>query len=77
MRRKSAANEIPVADLPDESIDGSIDGVAQIEEALDAGFLRDAVNALPAAVLAAVLLFLAVSAAMVAGNVKLRIENGE
>ena len=56
MRRKSATNEIPVADLPDESIDGPVDGVAQIEQALDAGFLRDAVNALPAEMREAVIL---------------------
>ena len=130
MRRKSATNEVPVAVLPDESIEGPVDGVAQIEQAIDAGVLRDAVNALPAemreavvlryfmdmplvqiakflslpvgtvksrlyyarvalakrigavakkpaAVLAAALLFLAVSAAVVVGNVKLRMENEE
>ena len=130
MRRKSVTNEVPVADLPDESIDGPVDGAAQIEQAIDAGVLRDAVNALPAemreavvlryfmdmplmqiakflslpvgtvksrlyyarvalskrlgavakkpaAVLAAALLFLAVSAAVVVGNVKLRMENEE
>ena len=130
MRRKSVTNEVPVAVLPDESIEGPVDGVAQIEQAIDAGVLRDAVNALPAemreavvlryfmdmplgqvakflslpvgtvksrlyyarvtlakrlgavvkkpaAVLAAALLFLAVSAAVVVGNVKLRMENEE
>ena len=130
MRRKSVTNEIPVAVLPDESIEGPVDGVAQIEQAIDAGVLRDAVNALPAemreavvlryfmdmplmqiakflslpvgtvksrlyyarvalakrlgavakkpaAVLAAALLFLAVSAAVLVGNAKLRIENEE
>ena len=46
-RRMSATNELPVADLPEVSAEGPVDGAAQIVQAVDAGILRDAVNALP------------------------------
>ena len=46
-RRKSATNEIPMADLPDESVEGPIDGASQIVQEVDAGILRAAVDALP------------------------------
>ena len=46
-RRKSATNEIPMADMPDESVEGPFDGTAKIVQEIDAGILRDAVNALP------------------------------
>ena len=47
LRRKSATNEIPMADMPDESVEGPFDGTAKIVQEIDAGMLRDAVNALP------------------------------
>ena len=46
-RRMSATNEFPMAELPDTSVDGAADGASQIVQAVDAGILRDAVNALP------------------------------
>ena len=46
-RRKSATNEIPMADLPDESAEGPVDGASQIVQEVDAGILRAAVDALP------------------------------
>jgi len=46
MRRKSATNEIPVAEMPETSADNVVDGISQIEDAIDGAILRDAVKSL-------------------------------